>query len=321
MCLSRGRTAGAAGDRNDPDAAALRRAIIGAAEAVPTHEPVASKAPLAERIYQMTSILTNTGSMVALQTLKSVNKSLTSVQSEVSTGLKVATAKDNSSTWAIASTMSSDVASYEQLSSTLTSASAMVGNARSAAEQVADILIEIQKKIVQAENTTNADDLEKIQAEVDGFTASITSIAKSAQYNGINMVQSGATAQTITVSIMRDDAGALTTETFDIDAQDPETLGATLTVGTATVDDLDTLIDSANEAASAFGAAQVRIDAQNAFLSKQAASLKEGVGALVDADMEEAAARLTALQTQQQLGIQALSIANQAPQTVLSLFQ
>ncbi len=76
-----------------------------------------------------------------------------------------------------------------------------------------------------------------------------------------------------------------------------------------------------NTAASGFGAAQARIDAQNDFLSKQAASLKEGVGALVDANMEEASARLQALQVQQQLGTQALSIANQAPQSVLSLFK
>ncbi|TPE52488.1 flagellin [Amaricoccus solimangrovi] len=267
----------------------------------------------------MSSILTNTGSMVALQTLKSVNKGLNKVQDQISTGLKVSTAKDNSSNWSIASTMSSDVASYESLGGSLTSASAMVGTARSAAEQISGILKDIQTKIVQAENPDS--DTTKIQAEVTALTDTITSIAKSAQYNGINLVESGATAQDITVSIMRDSSGALTTETFSVGAQDLETLGAALVVGTATVDDLDTLIDSANTAAAAFGAAQARIDAQNAFLSKQANSIKEGVSALVDADMEEASARLTALQTQQQLGIQALSIANQAPQTVMSLFR
>ena len=94
-----------------------------------------------------------------------------------------------------------------------------------------------------------------------------------------------------------------------------------MTVGTATPNDIDTLIDTANTAAAAFGAAQARIDAQNEFLGKQADSLKVGVGAMVDADMEEASARLQALQVQQQLGIQSLSIANQAPQSLLSLFR
>ena len=109
-------------------------------------------------------------------------------------------------------------------------------------------------------------------------------------------------------------------EKLTITAQDLETLGAALTLTDDADDNLDavdTLLDSANTAAAAFGAAQTRIDAQNDFLAKQADALKNGVGAMVDADMEEASARLAALQTQQQLGIQALSIANQAPQNVL----
>jgi flagellin len=267
----------------------------------------------------MSSILTNTSAMVALQTLKSVNKGMGQVQNQISTGLKVATAKDNSSSWAIASTMGSDVGSYKKLSEALTSASAMVGVARTAAEQVSGILKQIQEKVVQAENP-DADTV-KIQAEVTALTETIVSIAQSAQYNGINLVENGAGNQTITVSINRDAAGALTLGTFDVTAQDLETLGAALVVGTATPDDIDTLIDSANTAAAAFGAAQARIDAQNEFLGKQADALKEGVGALVDADMEEASARLQALQVQQQLGIQALSIANQQPQSILALFR
>lgn len=267
----------------------------------------------------MSSILTNTGSMVALQTLKSVNKSLNKVQDEVSTGLKVSTAKDNSSSWSIASTMSSDVSSYTKLGEALTSASAMVGVARTAAEQISGILKDIQTKVVQSQNPDA--DQTKLQADVDALTETIVSIAQSAQYNGINLVSAAGTDQTITVSIMRDAAGALTTGTFDVAAEDLEALGAALVMGTAAPDDIDTLIDTANAAAAAFGAAQARIDAQNAFLSKQADSLKAGVSAMVDADMEEASARLTALQTQQQLGIQALSIANQAPQSVLSLFR
>ena len=267
----------------------------------------------------MSSILTNTSSLVALQTLKNVNKGMGKVQNEISTGLKVSNAKDNSSSWSIASTMNSDVRSYKKLSNSLTSASAMVGTARVAAEQVSDILKQIQEKVVQAENPDA--DVTKIQAEVTALTDTIVSIAESAQYNGINLVEAGAGAQAITVSINRSAAGVLTTGTFSVAAQDLEALGAALVVGTATPNDIDTLIDSANTAAAAFGAAQARIDAQNEFLTKQADSLKVGVGAMVDADMEEASARLQALQVQQQLGIQSLSIANQAPQSLLALFR
>jgi flagellin len=271
----------------------------------------------------MASILTNASSMVALQTLKSINKGMAKVQDEISTGLKVATAKDNSSSWSIASTMSSDVSSYKKLGESLTSASAMVGVARTASEQVAGILKQIQEKVVQADGA-DSDTLTKLQAEVDALTDTIVSIATSAQYNGINLVSAAGADRDVLVSVIRDDAGAMTSEKLTIAAQDLETLGAAITLTDDADDNLDavdTLLDDANTAAAAFGAAQVRIDAQSGFLSKQADALKNGVGALVDADMEEASARLAALQTQQQLGIQALSIANQAPQNVLALFR
>ena len=155
----------------------------------------------------MSSILTNTSSMVALQTLKGINKGMAKVQDEISTGLKVSTAKDNSSSWSIASTMNSDVASYKKLGESLTSASALVGVARTAAEQVGDLVKQIQTKVVQAQNPDA--DVVKLTADVTALAATITSIAASAQYNGINLVNTGSTAETITVAVMRSSAGAL----------------------------------------------------------------------------------------------------------------
>ena len=145
----------------------------------------------------MSSILTNSSSMVALQTLKGINRDMAKVQDEISTGLKVATAKDNSSSWSIASTMNSDVASYKKLGESLTSASALVGVARTAAEQVGDLVKQIQTKVVQAQNPDA--DVTKLTADVTALAATITSIAASAQYNGINLVNTGSTAETITV--------------------------------------------------------------------------------------------------------------------------
>lgn len=270
----------------------------------------------------MTSILTNTGALVALQTLRSTGTNLAKAQNEISTGLKVATAKDNSSTWSIASTMNSDVATFAKLSETVVTAGATVGAARAAAEQVADILSQIKAKFVQAEDyAAGSPELQAIQDEVDALTDTITSIATSTQINGVNLTETGAANLDVTVSVVRDATGTLTVEAVTVTAQDLEVLGAALTVGTDTVDDVDTLLDTANAAAAAFGAAQARIDAQGEFLTKQADALKMAVGAMVDADMEEASARLQALQVQQQLGIQALSIANQQPQNVLALFR
>ncbi len=89
----------------------------------------------------------------------------------------------------------------------------------------------------------------------------------------------------------------------------------------AALENIETLIDSSIDAAAGFGSAQGRIETQNEFIGKLTDSLKSGIGSLVDADMEEASARLQALQVQQQLGVQSLSIANQAPQSILSLFR
>ena len=272
----------------------------------------------------MSSILTNTSALVALQTLKSINTGMGKVQNEISTGMRVSTAKENSSSWSIASTMKSDVGSYKKLSESLTSASAMVGVARSAAEQISDKLKEVQEKVVQA--LEPGADTAKIQADVTALTDTITSIAQSAQYNGINLVSASGSSQTVTTSVMRDSSGTLTVDTMTVATVDLEAVAsaiAALTVdGSATsLDAIDDELDTVNAAAAAFGAAQARIEAQSDFLSKQSDALTNGVSALVDADMEAASARLTALQTQQQLGTQALSIANQAPQTILSLFR
>jgi flagellin len=275
----------------------------------------------------MSSILTNTSALIALQTLKSTNKGLAAAQNEISTGKRVATAKENSSSWSIASTMSSDVSSFKKLGESLTSASAMVGVARTAAEQVAELVKQVQEKVVQAQNPDA--DRAKLSADALALTATITSIATSAQYNGINLVDGGSAAQTITVSITRSAAGAVSSDTFSTGVADLDAvvtaLNATLTAATigtqAALDTVDGQLDVVNTAAATFGATQIRIDAQSAFLGKQMDALKIGVGAFVDADMEEASARLQALQVQQQLGIQALSIANQAPQNVLALFR
>jgi flagellin len=266
----------------------------------------------------MSSILTNSSALVALQTMKGINANLGKVQNEISTGMKVATAKDNSSSWAIAATMSSDVSSFKKLSESLTSASALVGVARAASEQIVDILKKIQEKVVQAQEP--GADTGKIDADITALSDTITSIADSAQYNGINLVAATGADATVTVAIQRDTGGALTAETMTVASVALSGLAAAID-SSSTPDAVDTLLDDAIQAAADFGAAQIRIDAQNAFLVKQMDALKLGVGAYVDADMEEASARLQALQVQQQLGIQALSIANQSPQSILSLFR
>jgi flagellin len=200
----------------------------------------------------------------------------------------------------------------------------MVGVARTAAEEVAALVKQIQTKVTQAQNPDA--DVAKLTTEVTALANTITSIAAAAQYNGINLVNTGSTAETVTVAVMRSSGGALTAGTFSTGVADLAAVATAITgiadiSVAAALDTVDTQLDTVNTAAANFGAAQARIEAQNNFLMKQADSLKSGVSALVDADMEEASARLSALQVQQQLGIQALSIANQAPQSILALFR
>ena len=282
----------------------------------------------------MSSILTNQGALVALQTLKATNTNLNKAQNEIATGLRVATAKDNSSSWSIASTMSSDINSLKTLSNSLTSANAMVGTARSAAEGIGDIVKQIQERVVQAQNPDA--DKAKLHAEIGQLADTITSMANSAQYNGINLVNAaggGAADQTLTVSINRSAGGAVTPTTMVVASVDLTAVATALKALTADADPatgiggaaalgiVNTQLDTVNSAAAAFGAVQARVEAQSNFVSAQVDALKLGVSALVDANMEEASARLQALQTQQQLGVQALSIANQAPQSILALFR
>ncbi|QQA42989.1 flagellin [Pelagovum pacificum] len=422
----------------------------------------------------MSSILTNNGAMVALQTLKSINQDLGKTQSMISTGKAVATAKDNSAVWAISKVMESDVQGFKAISNSLALGESTVAVARQASEAVTDLLTEMKNKIVdaQADNV----DRSKIQDDVNAFIDQIKSVVGAAQFNGLNLVDGSASdfntngnvGTNILSSLDRDSNGGVAVSSIGIDAQNLSTttgdaltaatnsvasltenggandttqvaLGAafldaagaaagstalkssdagvdtavttglvegdvmrlkvgntegsyvvregdnadavlsglknglmaaglddtkfSLTLGSGTLDvqnltseagigitltqergtgalaQLETLdvstqsgaqtalgaiegmIQAATEAASSFGSVQGRIETQATFISDLTDSLKSGIGSLVDANMEETSARLQALQVQQQLGTQALSIANQAPQSILSLFR
>ena len=494
----------------------------------------------------MSSILTNTSAMVALQTLKSINSNLAQVQSEISTGKAVGSAKDNSALWAISKTMESDVEGFKAISESLSLGESTIAVARQGSETVTDLLTEIKGKIVAAQEENV--DRDKIQTDIDALAAQINSVTGAAQFNGLNLLSgtedvnilssldrssngqvtasnitinrqdlstdtgvygtgtnlspnSTASAGTVSatgnlVSIAFDNTADSTTDTLDITvggttlsyasgdlnglaeedvidlvAGDINALGLEgitadrnasaleitstrafeavdvsytgdgtttptddvtiaeraenvtfsavagvnagdgyrITVGStvatyiagngetmedvanglkaaidaaeiadvttqvttndsgqvvlkvdndnaadittftavgaadgeasgglfgldnidvtsnagadAALANIEVLISNSIDAAAEFGSAQGRIEIQSDFVGKLTDSLKTGIGTLVDADMEEASARLQALQVQQQLGVQSLSIANQAPQSILSLFR
>lgn len=430
----------------------------------------------------MASILTNTGAMVALQTLRGINQNMGKTQSDISTGKSVATAKDNAAVWAISKVMESDVMGFKGISTSLALGSSTVSTARSAAEKITTLLGEVKEKIVASQEENQ--DRVKIQQDIVALRDQISSIVGAAQFNGLNLLgnskgggavadvlantgtgagilgsskvsvlssldRSGSTTVAASlISVSKADLGtheltfgsgaalggtaitaggsvaAAASATYTI-AGDITTTGRTATpvlagdgyriagfgwsngtpagavsyvardgdtvndiaralvdrinfesakagvkvtaelIGTAGIKinnntaaaitltnststagkaggglallgavDVSTkeganaalsaiegLSQTAIQAAAEFGSAQKRIDIQKDFVNSLTDSLKAGIGSLVDADMEEASARLQALQVQQQLGVQALSIANQAPQNILSLFR
>ena len=409
----------------------------------------------------MSSILTNNSAMVALQTLQSVNKNLASTQSQISTGKRVDSARDNSAIWAISKVMESDVKGFKAISESLSLGQSTVAVARQAAETVTDLLTQMKGKIVAAQEDNV--DRAKLNTDVTALKDQIASVVGAAQFNGLNLVDGSTASADILASLDRDNAGNVTASSITVTAQDLSTGGytakavfdatntngvsadgqdtfgfaldanggtddvgqfeieshatAAYTAGdrisirlgdvdvsytisqedidaTSTADviavglkaaieasdanvsveyniantgrlaitnedttdglsisgqfhnvgsgglgalaaidvsnsagasaalgSIETLIGTSIDAAAAFGSAQGRVDTQMEFVSKLTDSLKSGIGSMVDANMEETSARLQALQVQQQLATQSLSIANQAPQSILSLFR
>lgn len=401
----------------------------------------------------MSSILTNTSAMVALQTLRATNMKMGAVQEEVSTGKQIGSAKDNAAIWAISKVMESDVKGFKGISDSLSLGFSTIAVARQASETITDLLVEVKGKIVAAQESNV--DRGKIQTDIDALREQITTVVNAAQFNGLNLVNGSQTtvdvlasldrnttsvvSSTITVTAQDLSIGAYaakavlagsdgvstagdtagfaidggggtgtividdSTDTFaagdkvsiniggrtasytvsaadvasttpadlvavglknaidalgitdlvvDYDSGTPGTLAFTndgtvdLSVSAqfknagsgglaalsavdvsnaagaaAALGNIETLLQSSIDAAATFGSVQKRIEIQADFVGKLSDSLTAGIGTLVDADMEEASARLQALQVQQQLGVQALSIANQQPQMLLGLFR
>jgi flagellin len=306
----------------------------------------------------MSSIMTNTAAMTALKTLQATNKSLAESQNRISTGFRVADASDNAAYWSIATTMRSDNKALGTVQDALGLGAAKADTAYTGLNAAIDVVDEIKTKLVAAREP--GVDAAKIQSEITVLQEQLTSIATSASFSGENWLSVNSASATyvatkeIVGSFNRAANGAVSVGLISIDTTATElfdsadqsgildstftTTGAgavtvsvsTLSVSATGVDDADlddmiTAVDGAlsnmTTAASTLGAAKKRISMQSDFVSNLMDSISRGVGSLVDADMSKESTRLQALQTQQQLGIQALSIANSGSQSILSLFR
>ncbi|HBQ50062.1 MAG TPA: flagellin, partial [Hyphomonas atlantica] len=163
--------------------------------------------------------------MVALQTLRNINSNLETVQSEISTGKKVATAKDNAAIWAISTVMSTDVESFNQITDSLNKGSSTVGVARAASEQVTELLQDMKNLIVSAQEDLNADDRAKIQTDIDAKRTAISNIVNAAQFNGQNLLQ-GTESISILASLDRGSDGSVSATSITVARQDLQTTAA-----------------------------------------------------------------------------------------------
>jgi len=277
------------------------------------------------------SINTNLSAMTALQSLKSVQNNMQVTQERVSSGLKVNNSKDNAAYFAISTTMKGDVSTFKAIGDNLALAGGSVATARKGTEQIGKLVQQIMDKVslAQANETVDRD---LIQKDITALASDIDNVIKQSGYNGQNLLTSAA-LQTVVTGITRAAGGAgITTTNFTFNAQDMtviQTAMAAVTVNgaqtdltlAATLTAVEGHMKTVTNANAAFGLAETRINNQKDFISKVADNFTAGIGAIVDADMNQEAARFQALQVQQQLAGQALSIANQQPQQILSLFK
>ena len=293
----------------------------------------------------MTSVNHNSSATSALQTLRNINSNLEDTQSRVSSGYKVENASDNAAYWSIATTMRSDNKALGAATDALGVGAAKVDTGYAAMESAIDVVNEIKAKLVTATETST--DKDQIQLEITALQSQLSSIAQGASFSGENwMVASAtATAQTVVDGFVRNDDGTVkvTTAEYNVasyalfsDVSDDGVgsggvLGDVMDVklsSTSSSEEISAFLDTVESALSdmtiggaALGALSTRIDLQSDYGSKLSDAIEEGVSRLVDADMEEESAKLSALQTQQQLAIQSLSIANSSSQNLMSLFQ
>lgn len=284
----------------------------------------------------MSSILTNNGAMVALQTLKSVNMDLEDTQEAVSTGKEIGSAKDNAAVWAISKTMEADVAGFEAIEEGLAVGEATVAVASAGAEQIVEKLTEMKELIVSAQSETA--DHSTIQNDIDSKVEQVAAIISAAQFNGANLLATdidggGATQLGVLASLDRVGAGAsgtITAVEITVDTVDFESslnLSTSLTSITDTASaasalaEIETYLQTAIAGAAALGADSARLADQSEFVGNLVDSMTLGISTMTDTNMEEASARLNALQTQQELAVQSLTIANEAPSTLMQLFR
>jgi flagellin len=275
---------------------------------------------------EMLSVNTNPGALAALQNLNATNRSLSSVQNRINTGLRVAGARDDGGAYAIAQAMRADVASFGAVKNSLSRVQSIVDTGLAAGEAVSDLLVQMKAKALAASDTSlDTSSRTALNEDFKALRDQITTIVSNAEFAGSNLIQ----AATLSLSALANADGS---STIDVTDEDLSLSGATLSLtttasfatasqGAGIASTINTDLDRLNQALARLGTASKSLETHSIFVGKLSDELEKGIGNLVDADLAKESATLQGLQVKQQLGIQALSIANQAPSTVLALFR
>ncbi|HZZ34109.1 MAG TPA: flagellin [Caulobacteraceae bacterium] len=273
------------------------------------------------------SVQNNAAALVALENLNKTNTLLAKTQGEISTGLAVATAKDNASVWSIAQAQRADIGALNSVKTSLNRAASISDVTSAAGGSISDLLVQLREKVVGAmDPSLSPSSRQALNADYQALLRQIAQMTNAASFDGANLLN-GSLSNDIQFLANADGTAFITLSVKDMSLGGSIiTLASTSTIGTVTAATsnlslLDASLANVNQALGDLGSQAKQIDAHNVFVTKLMDVLETGVGNLVDADMAKESARLQALQVQQQLGIQSLSIANQAPQVILSLFR
>ena len=273
------------------------------------------------------SVHTNSSAMIALQNLNATNTQMDDVQKKISTGLQVSSAKDNSAVYSIAQNQRADLSGLSAVRDSLNRANSIADVSMAAGESISDLLNQMREKVVGAMDTSvDTVSRKALNGDFASIIGQIKHIVENATFNGSNILNGSVTSDIQFI------ANADATSNITLSVRDLSFGGSILTLSSnaslltstsaqGVLTSLDASIENLNSSLGALGSQSKQIEGHISFIAKLNDAITGGIGHLVDADMAKESSKLQALQVQQQLGTQSLSIANQAPQQILSLFK
>ena len=275
------------------------------------------------------SINTNAQSLIALQSLNRTNDELSLIQKRVSTGYRVADARDDGGAFAVAQSVKSDMAGVVAVSEQLGGVKGILETTFAALSVVSDTMKQLRATLTRlADGAISADQRTAYQEQYTLLAQQVASFVDDAGYNGrtlLSTVSTGTPAGGNITAIRNETGGLFTIEAVDGASLKMTTLAPTnVAAAQASFNSggaFDTAETAISKALNKFGASMAFVESQISYNSKKADAMSNGLGALVDADLARESSALEGTKVRQQLGIQTLSLANQGPQVLLRLYR